>query len=261
MCPDLRLCGGASDGNRTRVSSLGRALAVLFWLLTCSIRLPRMPAWDRAQPEPWARSGHAVGMARESHRTDSGAGQCAAVAGSRVAAGHRVSDAEGALDAVRRRADSEASGRRLGGPWGEGGPEPVAFTHASLGYAVAVSRRDRGSRSLAARGPAARPLASGAPRLEACLYEQRRAELRGRRSRFRCGAALARRPRSYCSGVVAAPGSRGQEQYSATRCGVGVFVRVFCAEAEGSVCAAFEPGEGKERGRYRQDGRNVADER
>src|SRR5690606_11603415 len=31
------------------------------------------------------------------------------------AGGHRVSDAEGALDAVRRRADSAASGRRLGG--------------------------------------------------------------------------------------------------------------------------------------------------
>ncbi len=51
---------------------------------------------------------------RESHRTDSGAGQHAGVAGSRVAGGHRAAT-RSALDAVRRRADSGASGRRLGG--------------------------------------------------------------------------------------------------------------------------------------------------
>ena len=54
-----------------------------------------------------------ITTARESHRTDSGAGQHAGVAGSRVAAGHRAAT-RSALDAVRRRADSEASGRRLG---------------------------------------------------------------------------------------------------------------------------------------------------
>lgn len=52
--------------------------------------------------------------ARESHRPDSGAGQPAGVAGSRVAGGHH-GVTRSALDAVRRRANSEASGRRLGG--------------------------------------------------------------------------------------------------------------------------------------------------
>ena len=59
--------------------------------------------------------------ARESHRTDSGAGQHAGVAGSRVAGGHRVAT-RSALDAVRRRSDSGASGRRLVGHHRRYGP-------------------------------------------------------------------------------------------------------------------------------------------
>ena len=53
-------------------------------------------------------------VSTRSHRPDSGAGQRAGVAGSRVAGGHRAAT-RSALDAARRRADSGVSGRWLGG--------------------------------------------------------------------------------------------------------------------------------------------------
>ena len=53
-------------------------------------------------------------MTRESHRTDSGAGEPAGATGSRVAVGHHVVT-RSALDAARRLVESGAQGRRRNG--------------------------------------------------------------------------------------------------------------------------------------------------